>query len=770
MSGQYPVSGASIVLRLISGKKENDSIVISDSTGLYQFTQLLPGRYLLSASHIGFAAKNSDTVVLLKNNSSYAYDIIMHEDSTTLQNVTVKSKQELVQMDKGKLIFDVQKLTTTSGLTAFDILKKMPGITTDQDESLMLRGSAGINVLVNGKMTYLSGIQLTTYLKSISAEDIGKIELNATPSAQFDAAGNGGIINIQLQKKVQPGYALDLRSGITKGKYWMANENLSASYRARTFSVYGSFDFKMPNSYSIDNSGNIFTLNGETVKLSRTNWVSMKTNYRTWRAGGEWKLLPKHGISFDYMHYLDDWYSNRSSDITIHKTDGSISSLTKSVSSLTEPYYYDAANFSYRFDIDTTGKNLTAEAHYISYKNYSDSRIASDYYDADANFTGQSTLLLYQPGFIKIKSVKADVELPFSTFTFKSGLKYTEAGNDNQYQYDSLKEGSSEAIKWREDHFRYRERIAAAYISGAGKINKTSLEAGVRAEYTKADAQIIVQQTENRWQYLKWFPNLSVEQQLTESDKIGVSASRRINRPAYSELNPVRWYFDPYFYFSGTPYLVPELSWVVSSAYTWHRKYVATVTYNYSHNYINRRLSIDEEAGAIKSQAANFSSMHRIDVLLSVPVKIASFWSMQLLPDVAYMIYPISMLHGERQLSKWFVTASAQQDISLPGGFKINVSSQYFSRALRGIYVTKGYFFTDVGCKKSFFSNKLDAQVSFSDIFHGIRYTAASQSDITNYYYNEKPDTRRAGLTLHYHFGGSLVRANNRTTEEQDRL
>lgn len=364
-------------------------------------------------------------------------------------------------------------MTATSGLTVFDLLKKLPGVTVDQNENISLRGSSGVNVLVDGKMTYLSGAQLTNYLKSISAEDINKIELNMTPSAEYDAAGNAGIINIVPKKNLQKGYAVDLRTGLTKGYYWMANENISASYRTKKFNLYGSLDYKMPYGEWESTSGNTINQNGQTTALQRKNQSSYKPEFYTWHAGGEWQFLPKHYVSVDYLGYLDHYTSgNRFDTIKSYDANDKLLSFVSSINTITEPYYYDAVNLNYRFDVDSTGKKVTAEAHYVSYRNYSDGAMATNEFDADGNFIRENTLLAHQPGFIKIKSINADADLPFKKFSVKTGLKYAEVANDNEYRFDSLKEGNLVEADNMSNHFKYKERIAAAYFSAFKKIRK----------------------------------------------------------------------------------------------------------------------------------------------------------------------------------------------------------------------------------------------------------------------------------------------------------
>jgi hypothetical protein len=138
-----------------------------------------------------------------------------------IKEVVISSKKKVFETDKGKLIFNVQNSATTTGLTAFDILKKTPGVSVGQNDEVLFRGSAGVNIIMDGKMTYLSGKPLAGFRKGMSAEDISKIEILTAPSAEFDASGNAGIINIIPKKNLKKGYAVDFRSSVSKGKFWM---------------------------------------------------------------------------------------------------------------------------------------------------------------------------------------------------------------------------------------------------------------------------------------------------------------------------------------------------------------------------------------------------------------------------------------------------------------------------------------------------------------------------------------------------------------------
>ncbi len=434
-----------------------------------------------------------------------------------------------------------------------------------------------------------------------------------------------------------------------------------------------------------------------------------------------------------------------------------------------EPYHYDAVSTNYKFDIDSLGKKITADANYTAYRNFSDGWMTTRNYTSNGSFLNENILNVSQPGFVRILSAKADADLPFKKFRIKTGLKYAEVTNDNQYRFDSTQGGNLVEIEGMSNHFKYKERIAAAYLSGSKTIKKITVEGGLRTEYTHADGYTLKQGTANKWQYNKLFPSLAIEQILNDNNKIDFTVSKRINRPSYTELNPVRWYNDPYFYYSGNPKLIPELAWVYSLTYSLKHQYIFSATYNQGINYIDRRLEIDDNGVTVKSISDNFGKRQRFDLTASVPLTPFPFWNMQLFTDLNYTSYPISLLNGEKRLSLWAVTATLQQDFTLPKDFTVNLASYFFSRELRGIYITKPAGFVNFGIKKTFLDKKFTAQLLVSDILNTNRYRATSQTDVANYY-NDKPYSRVVSLSLKYHFGSELIKSTHKKTEEQERL
>ena len=126
--------------------------------------------------------------------------IEMQEDALQLSEVVVSGKQDEVNSRMDKKTFSLDDNLSQSGGSVLQAMKNLPGITTDNDGKIQLRGSDKVTVLIDGKQTALTGFGNQKGLDNIPASAIEKIEIINNPSSKYDANGNAGIINIIYKK------------------------------------------------------------------------------------------------------------------------------------------------------------------------------------------------------------------------------------------------------------------------------------------------------------------------------------------------------------------------------------------------------------------------------------------------------------------------------------------------------------------------------------------------------------------------------------------
>jgi hypothetical protein len=195
---RLPLSFANMLM-----KRSSDSTfiagTISDEQGRFRFSGMLPGKYFIEISLMGYLPQRQSVFI---GNLSQFLDlkpIELETHSTTLNEIIVSSQPSGVNEQMNKFTFNISEGIAQAGGSVMQMMKNLPGITM-QDGKLMLRGSDKVIVLVDGKQTALTGFGNQTGLDNIPASALERIEIINNPSSKYDASGNSGIINIKLKK------------------------------------------------------------------------------------------------------------------------------------------------------------------------------------------------------------------------------------------------------------------------------------------------------------------------------------------------------------------------------------------------------------------------------------------------------------------------------------------------------------------------------------------------------------------------------------------
>lgn len=745
--------------------------VLTNVSGAFIFNTS-PGNYSIKVSGIGYKTYLSSTIQNGNTGEQVVVaDIILEQQSEELQEVIITQKANPMEITNGKLVYNIAQSAAATGASALELLQRTPGVSLDQNENILLKGSPSVNILIDGKTSYLSSSQLSNMLKGMNSSNISWIEVINTPSAQYDASGNAGVINIITKKNIKEGYALDVSTGFGAGHYFLHRESIAGNVKNKRFNIFGNVGYDRRHTLSQRTGQQLRQINSQTLSYQREIADEMQTNYYTYRLGIDVYVNKKTEIGLVYNGYTDDWSRNAGGPTRIINQAGVIQSNIQNQNVLKEPYYNNGFNLNFKTKLDTIGKTLTASADLISYKNNSDGYIGNLWKDQGGNdLQPYQQLNFHQPSNIDIRSLKADIELPYKKVRILSGLKYSSVAIDNNFRYDSLINNNYVYAPSLSDHFVYKEQITAAYVSAEKKWNSIIITTGLRVEHTLSDANSISTRTQNIFRYTDLFPSISIEQTFSDAHKISLSLSRRIDRPVYSNLNPVRYFSDKYAYSEGNPNLRPEKAWITSLNYSLNNKYIATLSYNRTNNFISQSAVLDNSTGILVTSQQNFPHRDRIDLLFVIPIKITSFWSSSNTLNFSFTKYPLLEPQSLRSVQKAAVDIISNHTFDLPGKSVFEIMAHYTSPTLNGVYVYKPFFSVDGGLKKSFYNKKLDARFAFSDLLRTIRYQGYTITSTANNQYSTRPDSRRFNLTLIYHIGGTLSRGKTQNIEEQQRL
>ena len=433
-----PVAGATIVV-VTHADSTYITGVISDLDGQFEIPNLKPDSYILSFSMMGLK-KISMQQQVGPNTKNELGNIVMEEDSYMLSAVTITGKRPPVKVESGKMTINLSSALLSTDGNILDALKKLPGVIVQNDGSIILNGKSGAKVLINDKVTYLSGENLVNYLRSIPANSIENIELISQPSSKYDAAGSSGMINIQKKKVKEQGINIAVSSGLERGKYTKGYENLSLNFHHNKLNIYADYSYYWGKDYiELTVSGHYIdpvTLKPLELRKDFVNDIEREYRGHSINAGIDYDLSDKITVGT----YLSPSWFNRDKNETIisdfFKNNSTQSDSTLTALSALDHGYTNitgGANMVYKFA--KAGKwDASFDFQLFDQK---DDQLLKSFFQTHIKPLQEDTMSGKTNGDIKIYSGQTNLSYDMSEkFGIKAGLKtvFVNIGSDALYK------------------------------------------------------------------------------------------------------------------------------------------------------------------------------------------------------------------------------------------------------------------------------------------------------------------------------------------------
>jgi outer membrane receptor protein involved in Fe transport len=694
-------------------------------------------------------------------------------DSTiiNLKEVSIQSRQPVIQEKADRTVVDVEKMNTT-GDNALDVLKRAPGIKLDKDENIVLKGRTGINIMIDGKMTYMTGIQLTTYLKSLPATVLSKIELMSSPPSSFDAAGSAGIINIKLKRNRIKGVNGNANLGGGYGKYEKVNGGVNLNYNTGKVSTYLRLNAGHYNSY------NRLVLNRtiDDMQFNQVNLWRPITNSTWYTTGADYFANDRHTfgvmIKGDGSPYKSNSYSNSLS----YDKNGNVTGKVNALNPQKNTSNNHAYNLNYRFNVDSSGRELGFDADYVAYNNSRDEHFTNTYYNGnDVSLGDPVQLRNYSSGDVSIYALKLDYVHPFSkSLKAEVGLKTSWVTTKSDARFDSLKTFGWVNAANRTNTFVYHEHINAAYISLSKSFKNIELKGGVRAEQTLGDGTSSSTNVLIDRKYWQLFPTLFATWKLDSINLINAKFSRRINRPSYSSLNPFVMYSDPYTAIKGNPFLLPSYSNNIELTYSFKNFRVLSFNVSRTTNVISEVITQNDVTKESISSPKNLSKSTSVYLATGSPFDVTKWWNTNNELAGSYDALKSPVQGSDYNFSRFSWSVSSDNTFTLPKDFQLSLTGNYSSPSINGLFRSLAYYQVDLGAKKTFMNKKATISFKLNDVFNTAKFRAFLKYNNVNTYWQNEWESRKFSLNLSLKFGNMKIKtARNRktgTAEEQGRV
>jgi outer membrane receptor protein involved in Fe transport len=600
---------------------------ISDSLG--RFSLFLPiDNYLVKIQFIGYKTLVKDINIVSNGTNLDLGKIYLEVDAKLLNVIEVRSKKNVIEKTQTGFIVNTSAMISQSGISAIDLLRSTPTVVVDPEGAIFLRGKTP-QIFVNGRN---SGI---TNIDQILASSIEIIEIINSPSAQYDAEAEGGIINIKLKKNRQEGTNGALALGMGYGAKLRANSSFLISHKAGKLNVGLAYDNRF--------AGRTRSVTGDRINYKLVNQYFLSQNRQDERVDKNQNLK----VNFDYA-------LNSKNTISLEAI-GSyvIEDNNETIKNLTSTKLRSFVSQNSRQSLEYRKENVLEFAlNYTklfinprkSLKTSLSTSIGNSKEDTDINTVqlfenlSVSGLPAYQQTFNyanrNVSNLQLDFVQPLTSRSllelgYKVILRVFNSNFQSKYKVNDL----FVINPFTSNIFDFNENIHAIYgqfSSLFGEKTKPIFKYnfGLRAEGVTNKGKAINNSLVLDNQYFNLFPSASVSYFISENETLKLNLGKRINRPSLGNLNPFTDITDSLTQRSGNPNLKPELVNIYEIGYNkdWPKgSFSSSIFYRNSVNII-QPYTILKPDGILFTKPLNFGkgSILGFESLFSAPIN--HFW------------------------------------------------------------------------------------------------------------------------------------------------
>jgi len=735
-------------------------------------------------------------------------NIKMTPDIQQLNEVKIVASKPMFQMGVDRKIFNVDKNIVTTGQTATEIMKNVPGVNVDIDGNVTLR-NASPTIFVDGRPT-------TMTLDQLPADAIESVEIITNPSAKFDASGgNAGILNVILKKNRKAGYNGNIRAGIDS----RARVNLGGDINIKQGKVnfFAGVNFNQRKSISEGNTyrENIYSDKSQNTILDQFSNTINRGQFIFGRIGFDYFMDNRNTLTISMTSPHGQF--NTSQDDNIHVD--TLSTPVKTMDAIRQnsskrrfDSYEPAIGFKHLFP--KSGRELTADINFNASKNANNGDYITTYYDNNGNKLPEPALQqLRGTGTNKNWTIQTDFVTPVSKGKLETGIRAairnTKTISENfAYNYNL---NDYILIPSASTNYKYNDQVYAAYSTYSNKLGESfTYQLGLRVESSNYKGTLMGTGEEFSNKYpLQFFPSVFLTKSFKPGQDLQLNYSRRVNRPNFWQLIPFYDVSDLLNISVGNPGLRPEFTNSFELNYTQSlgegHSLLTSIYFKQTNNLITqyqaRQYNVPLPDGKLDSAMvisyinANSSRSYGLELTSKNPI---TKW-MDVTTNVNFYNARIDNSGLDAALGvndRWAFFGKMNFNFKLPANFTIQLSGDYQSRTIvpqsggggggrrggggGGFFggpsgAAQGYinpnYGVDIAIRKEFMKDKrLALTLSVNDILKTRKYSAYSENSFFVQDMWRRRDWQIVRLNLSYRFGkfdASLFkRKNNRNVGE----
>lgn len=676
-----------------------------------------------------------------------------------IEEVVVVAKLPELEIKADKMTYHLDASVVRRQGNLYEVLETLPGVVVNQDGTIYMNGKSGINILMDGKQTYLSGQELVNLLKATPASTADKIDLITHPSARYDASGNSGIIDIHTKKIRLQGLNLSVNGGFSQGIRSKGNGSFSLNRRNGKFNFYLTYSLYQGNDQHDLEITRLYSreLTGLTsdLKLHQNSYSESPYASHYYRAGVDFYLSPRttigvstngnlfHGENEGKMNSSFSLYPQTVPDSTAH---------TLNLNDRNKKNFTGGITLTHRFD--SIGRVLDMSFDYLNFNSDEDQYIYNSFRNLINQAERQDSLRGDIKGKITLYAGQINLKLPFENgWILNTGIKSSYVSINNHALYANRKQD-----KWNSDEalsqgFSYKENINAAYVEGNARFGELSVQAGLRLEHTGYEGRQTSVACDSSFldHSIDLFPSALLEYPVGKG-KLSLFYGKRINRPNYGDLNPSTYIFDNYTYERGNTLLKPEKTDNMELSYAFKDLFKAGFLFSYTSKAMVKSYIIEENKRVFVTPlnlTRAISLGPRVNTGILSPT---SFWTLNANAAFIYNRYQWSEELSDKVNENCTWIAGLNNQFSFGRGWSAELSGSYNGKMAAGQATISPIWQVNCGIQKKILKNKATISLFARDILHSYRYNMTLTVPGQQAFTKERYDNTLVGVSFSWRF------------------
>ena len=705
--------------------------------------------------------------------------------ATKLGEVVVTGEQAAVVEELGKRVINVEKDLGSVGGTAANVLQNVPSVSVDANGTVSLRGTSNVTILIDGKPAGVSnGGPGGQRLDQIPASRIAQVEVITNPSAKYDAAGGGGVINLITKKETRPGTNGTAALNVGTADKYSGTLSLNRKQGRATWSAgYNGRDVTyLSHGHSEQTARLGSALAPEIVRTTQAGVGSEAHRNHSLELGVQLELPKDQSLSLSVAPGYEQNIEGESQDLSQHTGTTAVQRARGR-----QDLNVDVKLLEYSGDYRRTwaahkGRELSA--------NFGGVVIDATAPVVQRQYAEAGSTQITQPGTRQQLDVLGNIQFGQVDYThpfaegkgrLETGAKMERQANHGSNKFGYLR-NESRPNDFSDDPARSliytsAQVVSAGYVTVQRPLGpKWSAQAGLRAEYTYLSGNVeggagIAQRGSLAQDYLNFFPSALIIRELGKEagqNRLQLSYAHRLNRPNFMQQLPLEIYQDPRSYRRGNPRLQAEFSHNLELAHQLsfgQATLTSTAFARITTNSIQRLRVIDTTATRLAGPGAGLVTAETYDNLgtttnvgaeFSLTQPLAKWWRL----NASTSLYRAQIAGNGIGTSRTALVGSVRltNNFTLRPTLDVQLSGNLRSAQLtaQGRQLASGQ--VDVALRQRLFSDRAALTLRVSDLLNTQQYRSEIATDALSSYRYSKDETRVGWLGFTWYIGATKAK------------